>query len=253
MRKKANYWTKELCLNESLKCKTRTEFSKKSSGAYKSALKNGWLDEICKHMLEYGSLYKRYNYIYEFSDNYVYIGLTCDIKRRNYEHLNDENSPVFKHSIKTNLTPTFIFDGLKSLNDAKLLEIETIKKYKENGWLLLNKNKGGGSGKTNTKWSIDLAKLEALKYQTRLEFQKKSHTCYKFCLKNKIMDFVCSHMIRNNKKNITTNKWNKEKCLNEAKKYKTKKEFYTNSENAYRYSLRNKFLNEICLHMVKKI
>lgn len=253
MKKKNNYWVKELCLIEALKCQTRTEFSKKAKSAYKSALKNEWLDEICQHMLEKGSLYKRYNYIYEFNDNHVYIGLTCDIDRRHYEHLNYENSPVFKHYIKTNLTPIFSFDTLKLVSKAKILEIETIKKYKEKGWILLNKNRGGGTGKTNTKWSIELAKNEANKYKSRLEFQKKSHTCYKFCLKNKIMDYVCSHMIKKNKTNIKTNKLSKEKCLEEALKYKTKKEFYTNSQNAYRYSLRNNFLNDICLHMVKKL
>jgi len=253
MKKKNNYWVKELCLIESLKYVTRTEFSKKSRGAYRSSLRNGWLDEICEHMIENGSLSKRYNYVYEFSDNFVYIGLTYDIDRRNNEHLNNENSPVFKHINESNLKPIFKFDSLKTVNEAKNLEIETIKKYKEEGWFLLNKNRGGGTGKNNTKWDIDSSKNEALKFTSRLEFQKKSHTCYKFCLKNKIMDYVCSHMVRNGKKNIKTNKWDKEKCNLEAKKYKTKKEFYTTSENAYRYSLRNNFLNEICSHMVRKV
>jgi predicted GIY-YIG superfamily endonuclease len=253
MKKKNNYWTKDLCLFESLKFENRTDFHKKACGAYKSALRNNWLDDICGHMLEKGSLYKRYNYIYEFSDNFVYIGLTCDINRRNYEHLNNEKSPVFKRILSSNITPKLIFDSLKPIDEAKKIEIETIIKYKKNGWFLLNKNKGGGTGKTNSKWTIDKAKNESLKFKTRLEFQKKSHTCYKFCLKNNIMDIVCLHMIKKGKINIKTNKWDKEKCFNEALKYNTKKDFYTNSENAYRYSLRNNFLNEICSHMVKKM
>ncbi|MET2951739.1 hypothetical protein ABXV18_27035 [Vibrio owensii] len=43
-------WTKEACRVEALKYKTRFEFTKGSRGAYNSALKNDWLNEICAHM-----------------------------------------------------------------------------------------------------------------------------------------------------------------------------------------------------------
>jgi len=46
------YWTKENCLQESLKYKTRGEFYKGSGSAYESSRKNGWLDEVCGHMEE---------------------------------------------------------------------------------------------------------------------------------------------------------------------------------------------------------
>ena len=50
-RKKRNgFWTKERCKEEAKKFCNRTEFHKKSSSAYDSAFKNGWLDEICSHM-----------------------------------------------------------------------------------------------------------------------------------------------------------------------------------------------------------
>ena len=45
-----NHWNKENCKLEAEKYKNRTDFSKKSKGAYKSSRKNGWLDEICSHM-----------------------------------------------------------------------------------------------------------------------------------------------------------------------------------------------------------
>lgn len=46
-----DYWNKERCRLEALKYSNRSEFSKQSNGAYTAALKNGWLDEICKHMI----------------------------------------------------------------------------------------------------------------------------------------------------------------------------------------------------------
>ena len=49
-RKPIGYWTKERCKEETLKYNTRSEFQKGSESAYQAARKNGWLDDICKHM-----------------------------------------------------------------------------------------------------------------------------------------------------------------------------------------------------------
>ena len=38
-------WNHDTCLEESRKYKSRSEFSKKCSGAYNAALRNGWLDD----------------------------------------------------------------------------------------------------------------------------------------------------------------------------------------------------------------
>lgn len=48
---KSTYWTKDRCFEESLKYKYRSEFQKKSQSAYRSAQKNGWLNEVCSHMI----------------------------------------------------------------------------------------------------------------------------------------------------------------------------------------------------------
>lgn len=45
-----NHWTKENCLIEAGKYKTRNEFRIFSNGAYDKALKNGWINEITSHM-----------------------------------------------------------------------------------------------------------------------------------------------------------------------------------------------------------
>jgi len=42
-----NYWTKENCLKESLNHKTKKDFREKSCPAYSACVKNGWLEEIC--------------------------------------------------------------------------------------------------------------------------------------------------------------------------------------------------------------
>ena len=52
MSKPSGYWTKERCQEEALKYKTKTEFINNSKGAHSSAYKNGWLDEMCSHMIK---------------------------------------------------------------------------------------------------------------------------------------------------------------------------------------------------------
>ena len=46
------YWTKERCLEEAKKYKSRSEFGKNSGTAYTVAVRKKWLDEICSHMEE---------------------------------------------------------------------------------------------------------------------------------------------------------------------------------------------------------
>jgi hypothetical protein len=46
----SKYWSYEKCKEEALKYTTRNDFSNSIGGAYSSALKHGWIDEICSHM-----------------------------------------------------------------------------------------------------------------------------------------------------------------------------------------------------------
>jgi len=52
IQKPHGFWTKEKCSKEAKKYKSRTEFKIKLGGAYRTALRNKWLDEICSHMKE---------------------------------------------------------------------------------------------------------------------------------------------------------------------------------------------------------
>jgi hypothetical protein len=49
--KPRNYWTKERCKEEFLKCKTKKELKLKSPTAYTVVLKNKWIDELSEHMI----------------------------------------------------------------------------------------------------------------------------------------------------------------------------------------------------------
>jgi len=45
--------------------------------------------------------------------------------------------------------------------------------------------------------------------------------------------------------------WTKEKCHEESLKYKSREEFRKNHSSAYSASIRNKWLDEICSHMIR--
>lgn len=46
-----NYWTKENCQMEAIKYTTKTDYRNGAMGSYQVAWKNGWLEEICSHMI----------------------------------------------------------------------------------------------------------------------------------------------------------------------------------------------------------
>lgn len=239
-------WTKILVLNEALKYKFRSEFIRKSGSAYNRARKDGYLDEICSHMEKIGNRKMRMIYSYEFSDNSVYVGLTYNIERRNSLHFID--GPVFNYINKTNLIPIrkIISNGYIPSIEASILEQKTIDEYKTNGWVLLNKIKGGGLGGKEIKWTKEKIKIEALKFETRGDFRKNSPKAYDAASRNKILNDVCSHM------KYVLNYWTKEKIEIVAKKYNSRWDFQRHSPNEYSVAHKHKWLNELCSHMSYK-
>ena len=89
---------------------------------------------------------------------------------------------------------------------------------------------------------------EALKYQTRTEFQNHSPNHYMSALRKNILNDICSHMILKKKPN---GYWTKERLYKEALKYKTKREFINNNNAAYLAMCRQNFTNELCAHMIE--
>ncbi len=112
----------------------------------------GWVDEICDHMLFTGDKYNRCIYSYEFSDNHVYVGLTCNLVRRQYDRNSDKNDAVTKYINESGLSPIRkqLTDYLP-VNDAMKLEGEYLNNYLINGWISLNRIKTGGLGGSNFK------------------------------------------------------------------------------------------------------
>ena len=84
---------------------------------------------------------------------------------------------------------------------------------------------------------------EALKYSNKKEFRKECPKIYDFICKNRWLEELCSHQNQRKKAGY----WTKNRCKEEASKYKTKSEFMLNSSSAYNISVRNKWLDDICV------
>lgn len=247
-RKKRNYWTKENCKKEALKYSSRSEFKFNAPSAYIRARKSKFLDEICSHMIKQGNFKKRCIYSYEFSDNYVYVGLTYNPQKRKLWRLNNLKDSVMEHIRLTGIEPEYKqLTEFIDVNEASILEGIILNNYIKNGWYSLNKRKTGNIGGPNLFWTKENCKKEALKYSSRNEFRKKSGSAYYSSLRNGWHDEICTHM----KRPIRNIIWTKEKCYEEALKYNTKSDFRKYSPVAYSTSIKNKWINDICTHMYK--
>lgn len=235
-------WDYESCKNVALLCKTRKELSVNYNGAYSSILRNNW-SELLSHMRLIGNSYKRLIYVYEFDDKSCYVGLTYNIEKRNEQHYKSVESPIYKHIQKTNIIPNLIVKtDYIDVESAAIMEEIVLNNYKADNWNILNKRKTGGIGGT-IKWDYESCKKEALKYNNKSSFCKKSIGAYTSSLKNGWLDEITKHFESSNRK--PKGYWNnKELCKEESMKYTNRGEFCKKCNNAYKYSIINGWLDE---------
>lgn len=192
------YWNRDKCFKEvrDKGYKNKKEFREGSPGCYSHAFKHGFLDELCKGMEVLGNYDLRKVYIFEFDDGYAYVGLTYNPNRRQWQHLNEEESPVFKHF--HNKRQKFVFkilsDWLRQ-KEAQSFEDQMINEYASKGWIMLNSKKGGALGSAR-EWLYSLDELmeESEKYDYRSEFCKGSPAKYAFAYEHGLLDIICAHM-----------------------------------------------------------
>lgn len=250
-RKPHRYWhNKENCRIEAAKHQTISSFAKYSSHGYNIARVNGWLDEICSHMIKVGNRFNKSIYSCEFSDNSVYVGLTYNFEERKSNHLNiyrKKLSSVSKYIIKTELIPEIIkLTDYVPVSEAIILEKKLLEKYRDKGWNILNLIKTGGVGGSVVKWNKINCQTEALKFKTRNQFKIKSSGAYDAAHKHNWLNEITEHMLAHRK---YEGFWTKVNCQEEALKYKKRTDFARNSSGAYDAAWRNNWLNDVCIHM----
>lgn len=178
------------------------------SGEYKNNLKPTYIDKgeevICVRTLK------------------TWRNITTCAKENNIvpQNLMDYLNPTNNRNNPTSFVHLSVYTALTSD------EIERIKE--------------GNSWRLHIKWTFEKVTEEALKYKTRKEFQVNSRGAYGAATTNKWLEIVCKHMVTFSK---PKGYWTLEVAIQEAKKYKTKKEFKENCISAYRVCSDNGVLN----------
>ena len=125
--KSRGYWTYERCKEIVSKYKTKKDLYKNDGSVYVTITRNKWFDLIENLEISTNDIFKRLIYVYEFSDNHCYIGLTYNIEKRNKQHLGlskGENSQVFKHMSKYGIKPKLVIKSDKIyVNDGTWIDI----------------------------------------------------------------------------------------------------------------------------------
>ena len=149
------YWTKERCLEEAFKYETKSKWAQNNDASYRIARKNGWFDECTAHMLDL-----------QKPDGY------WTLERCQKEALKYETRNKWKENDRKSYQAAM---SAKFLNEccAHMLEIQKP------------------SGYWNNK---ERCQEEALKYNGRFEWQKKSSASYNSARTNGWLDECCTHM-----------------------------------------------------------
>jgi hypothetical protein len=236
-------WTKEMCQKEADKYTTKRDFKKNSPKAYSAAHTHGWLPDITKHMIVLGDKFKRMVYVFEFPDNHAYVGLTQDKQRRNYSHFDTVKitSPIAKHIVETGLQPEY--KELSVYIDAKQaqeLEDCTIQKYRQDGWIMLNKQKGGNLGACRTTFTKEMVQQIANKYTKRLDFKTQDAAAYRAAQKYGWLKDVVAHIPKHD-----STKWTYDKVKELSSTVNSRAELKYKNQSAYQQARINGWLDEL--------
>ena len=194
------YWqNKENVINEAKKYKTRSEFQKNNVGAYESARKNKWFDEM--------NWFKK-------------------PKERKPKGYWKSKENVINESKK-----------FKTRSEFKFLSQRAYESARKNKWLdemiwLNNDNGKHPKGYWKNEKNI---MHEAKKYSNKEEFKEKNLTAFLMSYRygfNEKMDWLIKQ--KQHKKGY----WNYKHIEEEALKYNTKTEFFNGNQTAYRAALK---------------
>jgi len=244
--KPIGYWTKETCEKESKKYKSRSEFKEKSSGAYESSRINNWLNDFIwleNKNIPNGKFDNIYGYF--FDDKTVYIGRTLKPNKRDIDHRKESRcDSVFKYSkhLNVEIPPMIIIEKELTIEDGKKREQFWIDYYRNNGYNILNKQKGGGIGSLAfNKYTKEKILEEASKYKTRKEFKTKSPNFYYHAWKIGLLKEIIPS-VQVTKRGF----WQIRKNVEEkSKEFETLEEFSKKSKGAYDAAVKGGYLKEL--------
>ena len=255
-------WTYDKCYAEAQKYNNLTKFRKESREAYRTSIHNTtddgklWIDTFTwleRKKVNDEPVYIVYSY-YDDETNTVYVGLTEDLKRRHKEHhygiIHSKGKirfdTVYKHFNAQNKEvpePIVLETGLYDY-EAQIYEDLYIEDCKNKGFNVINICKAGSLGGASngpTKWNYENCYKLAQKYKSRSDFARENRWAYDVAKNNRWLD---DYTWLEKKEHKYSHWQNYENCYNEAKKYKTRHDFWKFSNQAYATARKNKWLDD---------
>lgn len=181
----------------------KSDFYYGEKSLYTIAQRNGWLPQLMAHMVDEDDQEERLIYVFEFNNNHCYVGMTKEYRTRFKTHVGlrqfikkDSNSPVLEY-IKNNPTINYAYMQLTdkmNMYEAAEQEKYYIAKYKEDGWIMLNRNKGGAPGRGAVIWTKKRCREFAIQCDTAKELSDLCRGAYLKILKMDWVEELCSHM-----------------------------------------------------------
>lgn len=215
------HWTFEKCKQEALKYTSRSELQKHSSGAYNSARRHGWLDTICGHMTR--SLW------------------TLDSCRR--EALKYRSRSEFhKHSGSA-------YNA--ALRNYWLDEICTHMGHGYQQYSVRTPASSQRSSYSKFENLLDVASASAANFEKEIAKDHSEHSDANSSYASLLADTATEKSQKDPESIVAADstEWTLERCIEEAKRFKTRFEFCKSSGAAYDTAKRNGWISEVCSHM----
>lgn len=183
-------YNKEICLATARTCTSRVEFFKKYPGMVDCAKRNGWYEECCAHMGTRGNK-RRVIYAYEFKEAHAaYIGLTFKMEARNKRHHKEGAVFEFAKLHDAEIPNPKILTDYMDQEEASIQEGIWLKKYQDEGWMILNRFKTGSLGGQEL-LDYDIDKIEdSMKGYNKLDDWIKSHSSYREYIRQNNLDYL---------------------------------------------------------------
>ena len=284
-RQEKGYWQEfENVLKAALECETRSDFQEKHSSAYSSADKNGWLEDVCKHMVVRKSsgevIVRRFLLSHDirsepqkkfpdckdkrplpFDEYLPDFGILIEIQGAQHKHGWSQNPVshlyISKHDkIKKDyaLNNGYKFLELWELNEKSIypfLKSEIEASIKERGLDIKLHSRELTDDEnfelsTLGQWTFEKVQEAANKCSNPKEFQDRFPSAYQKAHKMGWSEKICEHMIR-----ILRPKgyWTKDRIQEVASRFSYRSEFQKSYVGAYNVATENGWLEEVCCHM----
>lgn len=288
IRKPDGYWTKDKCLESAKKYQTISAWGKTEGNAYDAAKRNGWVKEITNHMVKVFSHgeYTIYRYLLQHDIKFEYQKRFKELKDKRelpYDfYLNDFNLVIEyqgRQHFETSSTSRFRKDSISqprrdaikkqyALDNALFylditaektndIELAVRQKLKEISALQNKKINLTKRDLTSEEisllsnlgaWTKETVMADARKYSKTTDWNNCGNAASQVARKKGWYEEATQHMTRSQR---PKGYWTKERVLEDAKKYKSKKEWFTKSQSGYATAQAKGWLNEATQHMPK--